>query len=223
MSKKEGEFKRALEGKKIPILTLDNTWHRLFTQVESNAEIDSLVEKINELLKKQGKLNTDTKDIRALKKRLLDEIVELMDESSNSKSAEKKIAENKRLVEECNEKLEAYGDDLYEVPRKIQELNYQLMLETMEVCYENIKDNNAEIEEISKWVDIMRVELKKKVVIKQQRLKRNQDFYTYMHNIFGADVIDLFDLKYGVKALTELDVSRMNGASENNKNDQKSS
>ena len=24
----------------------------------------------------------------------------------------------------------------------------------------------------------------------------NQELYTYMHNIFGADVIEIFDMKY---------------------------
>ena len=26
--------------------------------------------------------------------------------------------------------------------------------------------------------------------------KKNQDLYAYMHDIFGADVIELFDMKY---------------------------
>ena len=74
MSRKEEVFIPALENKKIPLLTLDNTWHRLFTQTEPSDEITALEEELNDLLKKQGKLNTDIKDIRALKKRLMDEI-----------------------------------------------------------------------------------------------------------------------------------------------------
>ena len=120
-----------------------------------------------------------------------------------SKALEKKLNDNKRLIEECNEKLEEFGDDIYDIPKQINDVNYQLMLATMEVCYEQIQDNNADIEEISEWVNDMRVQLKKKVVIKQQKLKKNQNFYTYMHDIFGADVINIFDLKYGVEPLTE--------------------
>lgn len=207
MSRKEEVFIPALKDKKIPLLTLDNTWHRLFTQTEPSDEILSLEAELNELLKKQGKLNTETKEIRQLKKRLMDEIVELMNDlgTKPSKSTEKKLNDNKRLIEECNEKLSQYEDDLYEVPRKINEVNYKLMLATMEVCYEQIQDNNADIEEISRWVEEIRVELKKKVVIKQQKLKRNQNFYTYMHDIFGAEVINIFDMKYNIEPLTEKD------------------
>ena len=205
MSRKEDVFIPALKDKKIPLLTLDNTWHRLFTQTDPSPEILKLSEELNELLKKQGKLNNDTKDIKALKKRLMAEIVEQMDalNENPSKALEKKLNDNKRLIEECNEKLEEFGDDIYDIPKQINDVNYKLMLATMEVCYEQIQDNNADIEEISEWVNEMRVELKKKVVIKQQKLKNNQNFYTYMHDIFGADVINIFDLKYGVEPLTE--------------------
>ena len=205
MSRKDDVFIPALKDKKIPLLTLDNTWHRLFTQTDPSPEILKLSEELNELLKKQGKLNNDTKDIKALKKRLMAEIVEQMDalNENPSKALEKKLNENKRLIEECNEKLEEFGDDIYDIPKQINDVNYKLMLATMEICYEQIQDNNADIEEISEWVNEMRVELKKKVVIKQQKLKKNQNFYTYMHDIFGADVINIFDLKYGVEPLTE--------------------
>lgn len=200
MSRKDDEFNEALKGKKIPILTLDNNWHRLFTQTEPSKEILELEKEINTLLKKQGKLNTDTKEIRKLKKRLMDEIVTLMDElgTNPSKQTEKKLNENKKLIEDCNKKLEEFGDDLYEVPRKINELNNRLMLATMESCYEEIQDNNNDIEELSSLIDSMRIELKKNVVKKQQKINRNQNFYNYMHNIFGADVIDIFDMKYNI-------------------------
>lgn len=204
MSRKEEVFIPALEGKKIPILTLDNTWHRLFTQTDPTPEIKALEEELNELLKKQGKVNTEIKQIRSLKKKLMDEIVQIMDGiGGSSKKTEKELAEKKRLIEDCNVKLDEHQDDLYELPRQIAEVNYKLMLATMETCYEQIQDNNEEIEEISRWVEEIRIELKKKVVRKQQKLKRNQNFYTYMHDIFGAEVINIFDMKYGVEPMVE--------------------
>lgn len=212
MSRTEEVFIPALQDKKIPILTLDNIWHRLFTQTDPSPEILALEEEVNELLKRQGKINTEGRDVKALKKRLMDEIVTLMDElgTSKSKATEKKLEENKRLIEDCNSKLDAINDEIMELPKRLNEANYKLMLATMEVCYEKIQENNDEITQISEWVDEMRVELKKKLALKQQKLKRNQNFYTYMHNIFGADVIDIFDMKYNAPVLTESDVEKAN-------------
>lgn len=204
MAKDIDDFKDALKNVKIPILSLDNNWHRLFTQTDPSPRILELEEELNSLLKKQGKANNDIKDLKNLKKRLMDEIVKTMDEIGDgtpSKKVEKKMEDNRRLIEECNTKLDEANDDLLDLPKAINEKNMELMLETMAVCYEQIKDNSDEIEEISKWIDEIRIELKKKVAIKQQKTQRNQNFYTYMHNIFGADVIDIFDMKYHVEPL----------------------
>ena len=194
MSRSDEVYKPALEGKKVPVLTLDHKWHRLFTQIDTNPEIKSLETELNELLKRQGKINTETKEIKALKNKLMEEI------RSSSMDAEaldeKKVEENKKLVEDCNEKLEAYQDEALDLPAKINEINKKLMLATMEVCYDDIKEGTEEINEISQWIDEVRVELKKKVVRKQEKQKRIQDLYAFMHDIFGADVIEIFDMKY---------------------------
>ena len=70
------------------------------------------------------------------------------------------------------------------------------MLATMEVCYNDIKEGTEEINEISEWIESVRVELKKKAIRKQEKQQRIQDLYSYMHDIFGADVIEIFDMKY---------------------------
>ena len=59
MKRRDLEFetlvREALKGKKVPILVLDRRWHTLFPQGEKPAEIIQLEEKLNELLKGQGK------------------------------------------------------------------------------------------------------------------------------------------------------------------------
>lgn len=197
MSRKEDIYKPALMGKKIPILTLDNKWHRLFTQTEPDKYIKQLEEELNELIKRQGKANTDIREIKNLKKKLLQEIMEYAeDASAGNATAMKKTEENSRLVNECNEKIEQYEDELIELPREIDKVNKELMLSTMEICYERLKQNEAEIEETSKWIAQVRVELKKRLIRKQEQEMMNHELYSYMHDIFGADVINLFDMKY---------------------------
>ncbi|MBO5056450.1 MAG: hypothetical protein J6C64_08905 [Lachnospiraceae bacterium] len=198
MSKSDEKFKAALDGKKIPILTLDNKWHQLFTKTEPDKQLLKLQDELNELMKRQGKAGTEIKKIKALKKKLMDEIVEKADEASSGKDkkAESKIEENKRLISECNEKLEEYEDELIELPRQIDSVNKKLMLKTMDVCYDTLKRNKAEIEETAKWITAVRIELKKRLIRKQEQELLNQELYTYMHNIFGADVIDVFDMEY---------------------------
>ncbi len=198
MGRKEEEYEHILQDKKIPLLTLDNKWHMLFGTAETTLTIKRLEEQLNNLLKKQGRLNTETKDIRRLKKRLMDEIVPTVDELGQGHDAalEKKLDDNKRLINDCNAKLADYKDELMELPGEIERVNYKLMLATMDVCYEKLKENTAEIDEIGDWITKIRIELKKKIIRKQEKEQQNQELYHYMHAIFGAEVINIFDMKY---------------------------
>lgn len=191
------QFSEALQGKKIPILTLDNKWYRLLDE-ETRKNIAGTEAQLNDLLKRQGKLNTETKDIKKLKKKLMSEIVTMADEVEQKGDAglEKKLEQHKKLVEDCNERLEEYQDELLELPREIERLNYELMLATMDCCYNTMQENTEGIEEISKWVADIRVELKKQLVRKQEMEQRNHAIYSYMHDVFGAEVLELFDMTY---------------------------
>lgn len=200
MSKKEELYEKALQGKKIPVLTLDNKWYKLFPNLNNHPKILNLARELNDLLKRQGKLNTETKDIKNIKMRLMQEIVPMVDEleqnQNQDKTLEKKIEDHKRLIEESNERLESYQDELLELPGMIEKANRELMLATMEFCYENMAENTEEILRITKWVADIREELKNNLVKKQEKEIYNRQMYAYMHDIFGADVIEMFDMKY---------------------------
>ncbi len=195
MTQDEELFRTALEGKKIPILTLDHKWHKLFTQTGDNEEIQELEIVVNDLLKRQGKLNTEIKSLNIFKKKLMQEIMTIM-EIPDSPEKNKKMEENKRLIEESNEKMDLYHDELMELPGQIEEANLKLMIATMQVCYKKIKQNTQDIEDINKWIQDFRIQLKRKVLQKQQKEIWNDELYSYMHDIFGPDVIEVFDLKY---------------------------
>ena len=59
-----------------------------------------------------------------------------------------------------------------------------------------MQENTQQIEEIAQWVKYIRIELKKNLVRKQEMEYQNRQIYSYMHDLFGADVIDLFDMQH---------------------------
>ena len=200
MARSEDVFREALAGKKIPVLTLDNKWHQLFAQAQTEipVEVRRGEEKLNSLIKRQGKLNMESKDIRRLKKKLMKEIIDLAEMAGGNPDAktEKLMEEKRRLIEECNEKLENYAEELKLLPEEIDRTNYKLMLITMDICYRRIAENTKDIDLINAWIKEVRIEIKKRLVRKEESEKSNFDLYSYMHDIFGAEVIEIFDMKY---------------------------
>lgn len=198
MSRKDEVFRPALTGIKLPTVVLDNKWHMLFAGTGKPEKIQELTDELNALLKRQGKLNSRNKEMHKIKTRLMDEIVALMPPEGKTpdKATQKKLDENRRLINECNDKLAAESEELEDIPKEIDRINYELMLLTMEYCYENLQENEKEIDEIAKWINDIRIELKKNVVKKQKKEIINKSIYAYMHDIFGADVIEIFDMQF---------------------------
>lgn len=194
-----GDFVKALEDIKVPLLVLDEKWHHLFVGVGKSKEVTEWENKVNDLLKLQGKLNQDLKDLKKLKQNLMNGIVDNMDDGNatiDEATRQKKMDENKRLIDEINVKMEEAEDRLLDVPRELDEANKMLMIYSMDLCYKKLRQNAAEIEEIGTWIKRIRIELKKNIIIKQADEQKNEEIYTYMHALLGPKTLDVFDLKY---------------------------
>lgn len=197
--KNEEEFKKAIADKKVPVLVLDQKWHRLFAVHGKPDELKNAEEELKGLLARQGKLTTDIKDCKSLKKKLMDSIVVNMDGTTDEKldaKREKKLDENKRLIDETNQKIDEAEDELLEIPKKIRNANEQLMLLSMDYFYTKLRVNQEESREIEEWIKQVRVDLKKNIIRKQNCDINNREIYAYLHDILGPQVLDVFDIKY---------------------------
>ncbi|MDF2943972.1 MAG: hypothetical protein K0S01_2830 [Herbinix sp.] len=203
MAKKERkpDFQKVVKNKKLPILTLDTRWYELFNDDQKTVEINDLEQKVNNLLKKQGKLVNDIKDIKKLKNSLMKDIMVNMDIGTDllGKAKEKKLDKNKQYINEINVKITEWMDELADIPYQIKEVNEALMVESIDNCYSRLEDNKDEIKKISDWIAGVREELKNKILIKQDLETKNTLIYTYMHDILGAEIMELFDNENDVK------------------------
>lgn len=200
MGKKEKkiDFTNIVRNKKLPILTLDTRWHELFPEDRKTAAIRDLEQRVNNLLKKQGKLVNDIKDMKRLKSNLLKDIVDNMDIGKHpaGKVKEKKLDQNKQFVNELNEKINQSMDELAEIPYQIKLVNEELLAESIQVFYSELEENKIEIKEVTEWIAGIREELKNKILIKQDLETKNSLIYTYMHDILGAEIMELFDREH---------------------------
>ncbi len=212
--KDEEVFREALAGKQIPILILDTKWHRLFAMHGKSDQIRRIEGELNGFLAEQGQCNQELKDLRKLKSTLMASIVRNMDGATEemAESIEsRKLEENKRLIEEVNDKIENYADRLLELPYLIRQKNEELMIASMDYCYEKMRVNAKEAEDIAEWIQQIRIELKKNIIRKQNCETNTREIYAYMHDIFGPQIIDLFDIQY-----EEEDADDGEGESESN-------
>lgn len=194
--KNREEFRKALEHKKIPLLVLDQKWHRLFAVHGKTEEIRSTETELNNLLARQGKLNSDLKDYKKVKNQLMDDIVQNMEGSEGDSSDKEKVRDkDKRMIDELNERIDQAEAELLELPPKMKAVNEKMMILSMEYFYAKIKINAQESKEIDEWIKQVRIDLKKNIIKKQNRDINNREMYAYLHDICGPEVLDMFDVE----------------------------
>ncbi len=191
----ERDFQNAVAKIKVPMLILDQKWHRLFALGGKPDTVKDLESKENELLKRDAELKKELKDLKKVKDSLMASVMENMEGTSDLVS--KKLDDDKRLLEECNERIAAAEDEQKDLPGITDEVNRELMMATMDFCYDKLRTNSSEAEEITNWIKDIRVQLKKNVIRKHNREINNKEIYSYMHDVFGMEVLNLFDMQYG--------------------------
>ncbi len=191
----ERDFLAAISKIKIPMLILDQKWHRLFALGGKPDSVKTLETKESDLLKREAELKKEIKDLKRVKENLMSSVMSNMEGTSDLVS--KKLDDDKRLLEECKERIAAAEDEIKDIPNEITETNKELMIASMDYCYDKLRTNSTEAEEITNWIKDVRVQLKKNVIRKRNREINNKEIYSYMHDVFGMEVLNLFDMQNG--------------------------
>ncbi|MCI8495716.1 MAG: hypothetical protein HFI74_08565 [Lachnospiraceae bacterium] len=190
------EFDQIAYSTKIPPLILDQKWHHLFPEGGKPKEVERLEQKLNKQLASQGGITNELKELKAIKSKLMKNIVVNMDEIGENGQETKKLQEDRRLITEINGRIEERRAELSRLQEEMEDNNAHLMVETMEYCYQIMSSFEGEREELATWIAKMRTELKLKIIRKDYIEDKNREIYTYLHDIFGAQVLEAFDLKY---------------------------
>ena len=163
-------------------------------------------------MKLQGKYNNELKDLKKLKSKTMTNIVANMGDDGDEKRDK-----DKQLIDEINEKADNIEGELIESQKNIKAVNDRLMLLSMDYFSEKIEKNKLESKEIDDWIANIRVELKKNVIRKQNRDINNREIYSYLHDIFGAEVLDLFDIEYDDPMVFNANNAKADNANNENK------
>ncbi len=187
-------LKEKLAGTQVPVLTLDERWYKLIPEKEKTEEISNLETTVNDYLKKQGQVNTDLKEVKKIKAKLIQDVVDNMEEDGAQDAKHKKLmSQNQRLIQEAKEKITALEDESMEVPKLLNEANLRLLAATLQYSFERLNTNKEDIELLDKWINDTRIKLKKKILIKQDKETKNNKMYGYMHDILGPDLMGDID------------------------------
>lgn len=188
------EIMEVVSHRDVPILILDERYNIVMPDKEKTPKIRKLEAKVAALLKRQGKVNDDLKELKRLKQKIMQSVVDNMDVSEEGdKTHQAKMNKAQQLIQEAKTKIEILEDQKLDIPSELKSANLELLEEFVRINYERLNSNREDIEILDKWINETRIELKKRLLIKQEKELKNNNIYAYMHDILGQDLIDIFD------------------------------
>lgn len=116
------------------------------------------------------------------------EIVSNMDAEENSR-ARKKVDKSKELIEDINDELLLLQDKELDVPSNINNANALLAYQSLEEIYNKIKKNDDDIDSLEKWIDETRIELKKRILVREKKREENELMDKYISDTFHPEVV----------------------------------
>ena len=190
------DVKKNVAYKNLPIAILDERYLRLFKDNEKTPLLKQLEKKLSDLLKRQGQITNDIKGIKKIKSDLMKSIIENVENENMSESKRQKLLNtNQKLVIEAKEKIDRLEQEELEIPGKIRDANIELLIEAVNICYNRIHQNYKDIQLLGNWINETRMELKKRILIKQDKETKNTEIYNYMHDLLGPEMLEVFDNK----------------------------
>lgn len=191
--------KKVIRKSKIPILVNDDNWKRIIAK-NSNLRLKFFSEKLKKVINKEKKLIIEQKSIKNEKQVLLKEILlfsNLINEEEE-RSLDKisiQIENNKEKIDLLNKNLVEINRNIENIPIKIEEINLDLLIETIKVSYKSLnkaldklEKTNGEVARIRSILDSLRKE-------KESHEANIELYYSFLHGMLGHREMEKLDIK----------------------------
>ncbi|QUH25660.1 hypothetical protein [Serpentinicella alkaliphila] len=185
-----------IKKKKIPILLKDKTWLYIRDNCKNRA-MDSISKELEVIIKEEANLQKHMRTMKEKKRVLMNKVINLSD-LVNTKGEERYIPEiekSKSEIEQINIEIDQTYDMLLEFPKKIEQVNLQLLKETVKVAYQNVQTNQTQLNSLDKEIYGLREKLNKLREEKEIVEKKVGILYGFLHTLVGADEMEKLDIK----------------------------
>lgn len=191
--RKEEQFLDRFRGVDVPILILDERWHHIFPDNNKSVQVRELEVALREMFKRQARISEELEKAENTKQKLMKRIINNMRVAQVSEEEAKKQDKSQQVIKEINAEIAQLEAEYEGMPQRIKALNEQLLIESMRVCYRIMEANKVQLDKQKMLVEEAQQLLMERTLVKQNLEKENHQMYTFMHRMFGRNILELFD------------------------------
>jgi len=179
---------------KIPILIYVPEWIQLFSGNKSRS-MQKIIARLEALIARNKECDSELYNLEKRKKMVMNKILYLSKDinENNDKTALSKMEEAEKEIKEINRKIPVLLEELESIPKQINDMNTQLLKETIKRAYELINESRSESEKCQEQVNDLRQKLAELIQKKADMEERVNKLYLFIHGMIGADEMESLD------------------------------
>jgi len=179
---------------KIPILIYVPEWIQLFSGNKSRS-MQKIIARLEALIARNKECDSELYNLEKRKKMVMNKILYLSKDinENNDKTALSKMEEAEKEIKEINRKIPVLLEELESIPKQINDMNTQLLKETIKRAYELINESRSESEKCQEQVNDIRQKLAELIQKKADMEERVNKLYLFIHGMIGADEMESLD------------------------------
>jgi len=192
---KDIDFKdNIVKRNKIPVLIYVPEWIQLFSGNKSRS-MQKIIAGLEELIARNKECDSQLYNLEKRKKTVMNKILYLSKDinENNNKAALFKMAEAEKEIIDINKKIPVLLEELESIPKRINDMNTQLLKETIKRAYELIKESRSEAEKCQEQVNDLRQKLAELIQKKVDMEERVNKLYLFIHGMIGVDEMESLD------------------------------
>ncbi len=179
---------------KIPTLIYVPEWIQLFSGNKSRS-MQKIIARLEVLIARNKECDSELYNLEKRKKMVMNKILYLSKDinENNDKTALSKMEEAEKEIKEINRKIPVLLEELESIPKQINDMNTQLLKETIKRAYELINESRSESEKCQEQVNDLRQKLAELIQKKADMEERVNKLYLFIHGMIGADEMESLD------------------------------
>ena len=179
---------------KIPTLIYVPEWIQLFSGNKSRS-MQKIIARLEALIARNKECDSELYNLEKRKKMVMNKILYLSKDinENNDKTALSKMEEAEKEIKEINRKIPVLLEELESIPKQINDMNTQLLKETIKRAYELINESRSESEKCQEQVNDLRQKLAELIQKKADMEERVNKLYLFIHGMIGAEEMESLD------------------------------
>ncbi|MDR1000839.1 MAG: hypothetical protein LBL96_08590 [Clostridiales bacterium] len=181
-----------LEGIKAPVLILDSLWQEHYKNRKS-LRVAELEKKIIELLKEQGRLNDNVKNLNLKKKDHLKRILSLSDTAHNKHNPDDReaLAAFGQAVTDINDQIIMSERKADAVAPMLDMANRELLAETVSDVFNDMREARKLVQTLDPQIDSLKTQLKTTIELRDKADADAVASYQLLHKLVGGRILNM--------------------------------